>query len=63
MRRYRKQRGGSYNDPKDATVETIGGVPITRNPTVVLGNRVLSLKEFKDYVERGATDQIGPDDI
>ncbi len=59
----RRQRGGSYNDPKDATVQTIGGVPITRDPTVVLGNRVLTLKEFKDYVERGETDQLGPDDI
>ncbi len=62
QRRHRRQRGGDYSDPAYATTETIGGVPITRNPVVVLGNRVLSLKDYKDYVERGATEQIGPDE-
>jgi hypothetical protein len=60
--RRRRQRGGSYTDPRDATVNTVAGVPITKNPVVVIGNKTMSYKDFQDLVERAATEQIDPVD-
>lgn len=58
--RRRSQRGGSYTDPRDATVNTVAGIPITKKPTVVMGNEVMSYEQFLDRVERAATEQIDP---
>lgn len=62
QRTQRRQRGGSYTNPKDATVRTIAGVPVTANATVVMGNEVMSLKQFNAKVEAAATGQLDPRD-
>jgi hypothetical protein len=60
MQRRHKQRGGSYTSPEDVTVRTVAGVPITRRPTVVMGNEVMSYDQFVARVEAAATGQIDP---
>ena len=62
QRTQRRQRGGSYTDKKDATVRTVAGVPITAEPTVVMGNQTLSYKDFLAKVEAAATGQLDPRD-
>jgi hypothetical protein len=41
-------------------VRTVGGVPITANPTVVMGNEVLSYEQFLAKVNAAATGQLDP---
>jgi hypothetical protein len=40
----------------------MAGVPITAEPTVVMGNEVMSYKQFLAKVNAGATGQLDPRD-